>query len=122
MISLDKEKFERADRNKDGNLNEAEYSAFLHPYNHDHMRDLELKEILLDYDKNKDGAISFDEFLGDAEGYLFFVRWQWNLSFTVIQFDGHLPAQVREFTNMSCKGLFARNITITVSVKVTVKV
>ena len=74
MISLDKEKFERADRNKDGNLNEAEYSAFLHPYNHDHMRDLELKEILLDYDKNKDGAISFDEFLGDAEGYLFFVK------------------------------------------------
>ena len=74
MISLDKEKYERADKNKDGNLNEAEYSAFLHPYNHDHMRDLELKEILLDYDKNKDGAISFDEFLGDAEGYFFFVE------------------------------------------------
>ena len=68
MISLDKEKFERADKNKDGNLDEAEYATFLHPYNHEQMRDLELKEILLDYDKNKDGAISFEEFLGNGEG------------------------------------------------------
>ncbi len=42
----------------------------MHPYNFDHMRDLELKEILLDYDKDQDGLISFIEFLGEGEGQL----------------------------------------------------
>ncbi len=71
MISLDKEKFERADSNQDGGLSQEEFNAFLHPYNFEDMRDLELKEVLIDYDKNKDGTINLEEFLGDGEGESF---------------------------------------------------
>ncbi len=67
MISLDREKFVRADKNGDFQLSLDEYSVFLHPFNHAGMRDLELKEILLDYDKDKDGSISFEEFMGEGE-------------------------------------------------------
>ena len=52
----------------DGFLEAKEYVTFMHPYNFDHMRDLELKEILLDYDKDSDGLISFIEFIGEGEG------------------------------------------------------
>ena len=52
----------------DGFLESKEYVTFMHPYNFDHMRDLELKEILLDYDKDSDGLISFTEFIGEGEG------------------------------------------------------
>lgn len=66
-VRAEEEKFKHADKNKDGSLDISEFSAFLHPWDHPHMRDLEMKRAMQDYDKNKDTAISFDEYLGDGE-------------------------------------------------------
>ena len=71
---MDKERFERADQNKDGNLDRVEYNHFLHPYNYEHMQDLELKEIMMDYDKDRDGVVSFDEFIKNEEGKTGFIN------------------------------------------------
>ncbi|RTG91149.1 uncharacterized protein DC041_0011223, partial [Schistosoma bovis] len=66
-LSLDEEKlkFDSADQDKTGYLNETEFVAFEHPHNYRHMAPYELKHTLRDFDKDKDGFINELEYLAD---------------------------------------------------------
>lgn len=67
LVGVDEEhgKFETADVNKDDSLDREEFVAFYHPYNYEHMHNIELQRVMNDHDKNKDGLLSLEEFLGD---------------------------------------------------------
>jgi len=67
MVGDEEDKFYLADRDEDTNLDVAEYAAFLHPQNYDYMHDHEIDNSLVDYDKNKDGFVSFAEYLGEGK-------------------------------------------------------
>jgi len=67
MVGDEEDKFYLADRNGDSKLDVAEYAAFLHPQNYEYMHDHEVDNALVDYDKNKDGFVSFAEYLGECE-------------------------------------------------------
>lgn len=64
MVEEDHSKFNAADEDKDGALNEKEYVAFEFPYDFKHMHEVEMDRSMKDYDKNADGFISLQEFLG----------------------------------------------------------
>lgn len=66
MVGDEKSKFYLADRNADSKLDVTEYAAFLHPQNYDYMHDHEIDNALVDYDKNRDGFVSFAEYLGES--------------------------------------------------------
>lgn len=66
MVADEGAKFKAADTNGDGGLDVAEYSAFLHPQNYEHMHGLEIDRTLVDYDKNGDGVVTFEEYLGEC--------------------------------------------------------
>ena len=69
LIENDKATFTLADLNKDGYLDANEFKAFSHPEETPRMLDLILRQALNDHDKDKDNAISFQEYLADrAEG------------------------------------------------------
>ncbi|CAG9857216.1 unnamed protein product [Phyllotreta striolata] len=65
MMKRDKRRWATADRNDDEALTKEEYSAFLHPEENDYMRDLVVLETMEDIDKDKDGKISLQEYIGD---------------------------------------------------------
>jgi len=67
MVGDEKSKFYLADRNADSKLDVIEYAAFLHPQNYDYMHDHEIDNALVDYDKNRDGYVSFSEYLGECK-------------------------------------------------------
>lgn len=54
-----------ADKDLDDHLTKEEFTAFLHPEDHPTMKDLVLQETFDDLDKDKDGKISVDEYIGD---------------------------------------------------------
>lgn len=66
MVEEDHSKFNAADEDKDGALNEKEYVAFEFPYDFKHMHEVEMDRSMKDYDKNADGTISLQEFLGQG--------------------------------------------------------
>ncbi|OXU24995.1 hypothetical protein TSAR_006379 [Trichomalopsis sarcophagae] len=69
LIENDKATFNVADLNGDGYLEGDEFKAYTHPEETPRMLDLILKQAFVDYDKDKDAFISFQEFLGDrADG------------------------------------------------------
>ena len=53
-----------ADVDKDNKVTKEEYTAFLHPEEYDHMKDVVIDETLEDIDKDGDGFVSIDEYLG----------------------------------------------------------
>lgn len=65
MLDRDKRRFEKADSDHNKKLNNEEFAAFLHPENHDDMKGLVVEETLEDIDKDKDGFISLNEYIGD---------------------------------------------------------
>ncbi|XP_074641938.1 calumenin-A-like isoform X2 [Tubulanus polymorphus] len=65
LIHYDKKKFMVADLDKDNFLSLDEYDAFLHPSEHKHLNDVEMERVMEEHDKNKDGKVSFEEFMGD---------------------------------------------------------
>jgi len=65
MLARDEQRFKLADKESDMKLSLDEFSAFLHPENHDHMKGIVVNETLTDIDKDKDGHISLEEYLGD---------------------------------------------------------
>uniref|UniRef100_A0A8C4R0Y4 Reticulocalbin-3 n=1 Tax=Eptatretus burgeri TaxID=7764 RepID=A0A8C4R0Y4_EPTBU len=65
LIVRDERRFKTADLDKDGHLDKDEFSAFLHPEEFEQMKDLVITETLEDIDKNGDGEIDVDEYIGD---------------------------------------------------------
>ena len=66
MVREDEDKFNMADENKDGQLSTQEFSAFNFPYNHPRMHQLELNSTLRLHDSDRDGKISYKEYLGEG--------------------------------------------------------
>jgi len=65
MLDRDEHRFKLADKEKDNKLSLDEFGAFLHPESHDHMKGIVVNETLQDIDKDRDGYISLEEYLGD---------------------------------------------------------
>lgn len=65
MLTRDERRFKAADRDGDGIATRQEFTAFLHPEEYDHMRDIIVQETIEDIDKNGDGKINLDEYIGD---------------------------------------------------------
>uniref|UniRef100_A0A672GK38 Reticulocalbin-3 n=1 Tax=Salarias fasciatus TaxID=181472 RepID=A0A672GK38_SALFA len=59
-------RFKVADRNGDQLADKDELTAFLHPEEFGHMKDIVVQETIEDMDKNKDGFLSLDEYIGDV--------------------------------------------------------
>ncbi|KAJ8373759.1 hypothetical protein SKAU_G00043390 [Synaphobranchus kaupii] len=65
MMSRDERRFNKAD--KDGNhiADKEEFTAFLHPEEYEYMKDIVVLETMEDIDKNGDGFIDLEEYIGD---------------------------------------------------------
>lgn len=70
MVSDEQAKFLVADQDHDSALNVAEYSAFLHPHNYDYMHAYEIDRTISDYDRNNDGVVSFNEYVGECKHFM----------------------------------------------------
>lgn len=64
MKRRDRRRWEKADLDKDDKLTKQELTGFLHPEEIDHMKDVMVVETLEDIDKDKDGRISLEEYIG----------------------------------------------------------
>ncbi len=64
MLTRDKRRWAKADVDKDNKITKEEYTAFLHPEEYDHMKDVVVDETLEDIDKDGDGFVSIEEYLG----------------------------------------------------------
>ena len=65
MEERDRRRWDLADEDKDTFLVKTEFQNFLHPEDAPHMRDIVVQETLEDIDKDGDGQISIDEYIGD---------------------------------------------------------
>ncbi|KAM6895215.1 calumenin-A [Xenentodon cancila] len=65
MMSRDERRFRAADTNGDLIADKEEFTAFLHPEDHEHMKDIVVQETMEDIDKNGDGFIDLQEYIGD---------------------------------------------------------
>ncbi|XP_008288435.1 reticulocalbin-3 isoform X3 [Stegastes partitus] len=65
MLTRDERRFKGADRDADGIATREEFTAFLHPEEYDHMRDVIVQETMEDIDKNRDGKVDLSEYIGD---------------------------------------------------------
>jgi Ca2+-binding EF-hand superfamily protein len=65
MINRDKRRFDMADVDKDGKLGTEEFVYFIHPEESKHMGGIIIDETLEDLDKDGDGALSLQEYLGE---------------------------------------------------------
>lgn len=61
----DRRRFLKADETRNGGLNKREFADFIHPEHSLRMKELVITETIEDIDKNNDGLISMEEFLGD---------------------------------------------------------
>ncbi|KAJ6664135.1 hypothetical protein lerEdw1_008350 [Lerista edwardsae] len=61
----DKKRFEKANRDGTSGLNLSEFIAFEHPEEAEYMKEFVIQEALDEHDKNGDGLVSLEEFLGD---------------------------------------------------------
>ena len=69
-MDAEKKKFDTADKNGDGALDSEEYGAFFHPQDYPEMADLEVSKTLEEFDKNKDGKISEDEYITNGKCFM----------------------------------------------------
>ncbi|KAK9497253.1 hypothetical protein O3M35_004607 [Rhynocoris fuscipes] len=66
MFDRDHRRWSVADIDKDDLLNKEEFTAFLHPEETPRMMDLLVLETVEDVDKDKDGKVSLEEYIGDT--------------------------------------------------------
>ncbi|XP_018581593.1 calumenin-like [Scleropages formosus] len=65
MMSRDERRFRMADTNGDMIASKEEFTAFLHPEEFDYMKEIVVLETMEDIDKNGDGLIDLEEYIGD---------------------------------------------------------
>ncbi|GFY57945.1 calumenin-B [Trichonephila inaurata madagascariensis] len=65
MMIRDKRRWAAADKNKDNKLSKEEFGHFLHPEEYPHMQEVVITETIEDIDKDGDGKISIQEYIGD---------------------------------------------------------
>ncbi|XP_053600231.1 calumenin-B [Plodia interpunctella] len=65
LMKRDRRRWHYADGDQNDALNRTEFAAFLHPEDHGQMRPVVVLETLEDIDKDKDGKISLEEYIGD---------------------------------------------------------
>ncbi|CAO1428082.1 unnamed protein product [Diamesa hyperborea] len=65
MLTRDRRRWSVADRNGDDALTRSEFTDFLHPEESLFMRDVVVAETVEDIDKNNDGKVSVEEYIGD---------------------------------------------------------
>ena len=65
MLKRDRRRWAAADQDSDDNLTKEEFLAFLHPEDNPIMSEVVLTETIEDVDKDADGKISVDEYIGD---------------------------------------------------------
>ncbi|XP_039294645.1 calumenin isoform X1 [Nilaparvata lugens] len=65
MQNRDRRRWATADQDGDDALNKVEFQAFLHPEETPYMRDIVVVETMEDIDKDKDGKLSLEEYIGD---------------------------------------------------------
>jgi len=65
MEERDNRRWKLADTDNDGELTKIEFQNFLHPEHAEHMREIVVIETFEDIDKDKDGKITLDEYIGD---------------------------------------------------------
>lgn len=66
QVVLEQRRWKYADLDHDGKLTREEYAALYHPWEHKHMHDAVALENLEDMDKDKDGLLSLQEYLGNS--------------------------------------------------------
>lgn len=70
MVRRDQRRWGVADVDGDGALTRGEFAGFLHPEETGHMRDIVVLETLEDIDKDKDGRVSLEEYIGNIATFL----------------------------------------------------
>ncbi|KAL8222544.1 UNVERIFIED_CONTAM: hypothetical protein K2H54_077322 [Gekko kuhli] len=65
MMTRDERRFKMADKDGDLIATKEEFTAFLHPEEYDYMKDIVVQETMEDIDKNGDGVIDLEEYIGD---------------------------------------------------------
>uniref|UniRef100_A0A8C4RTD1 Reticulocalbin-3 n=1 Tax=Erpetoichthys calabaricus TaxID=27687 RepID=A0A8C4RTD1_ERPCA len=65
MLPRDERRFKAADLDEDLAASREEFTAFLHPEEFEHMKDIVVLETLEDIDKNGDGYVDEDEYIAD---------------------------------------------------------
>lgn len=64
MMDRDARRWQKADQDNNGSLNKLEFQDFVHPEESAHMKDIIVIETIEDIDKDKDGKISMEEYIG----------------------------------------------------------
>ncbi|XP_028823287.1 calumenin-B [Denticeps clupeoides] len=65
MMLRDERRFKMADQDGDLQADKEEFTAFLHPEEYEYMKDIVVLETMEDIDKNADGFIDLEEYIGD---------------------------------------------------------
>ncbi|KAF4025814.1 hypothetical protein G4228_017842 [Cervus hanglu yarkandensis] len=65
MLPRDERRFKAADLDSDQTATREEFTAFLHPEEFEHMKEIVVLETLEDIDKNGDGFVDQDEYIAD---------------------------------------------------------
>ncbi|XP_060758306.1 reticulocalbin-3 isoform X2 [Neoarius graeffei] len=65
MHARDQRRFKMADKDGDGIVMKEEFTAFLHPEEFDYMKGVVVQETMEDIDKNGDGKVDLEEYIGD---------------------------------------------------------
>lgn len=79
QLKEDKALFLAADIDKDGQLNQLEFRYFYTPEDYPHMKPTILSGVMNRFDTNKDGKITFEEFVGEKSKiylniYTYFIK------------------------------------------------
>lgn len=65
LLKRDRRRWTYADEDQNDSLNRTEFASFLHPEDHSNMRNVVVLETMEDIDKDQDGKVSIDEYIGD---------------------------------------------------------
>ena len=64
MLTRDERRWKSADRDNKGYLTKDDLTAFLHPEEYDHMKEMVILETIEDIDRDGDKRISLEEYIG----------------------------------------------------------